>query len=53
MDAEGKLIFEKAGNYQTVNEVILDKLISTSSIKIFPEHPSSSVPAAIFEVQVF
>jgi hypothetical protein len=53
MDAEGKLLFEKAGNYQTVNEVILDKLISTSSIKIFPEHPSGSVPAAIFEVQVF
>ncbi len=53
LDADGNLIFEKAGNYQTVNDVILDQAISTSSIRIFPEHPAVNVPAAIFEVQVF
>ncbi|MDP3468525.1 MAG: FAD-dependent oxidoreductase [Daejeonella sp.] len=53
LDAEGKLIFEKAGNYQNVNEVILDEVLSTSSIRIYLEHPSDNVPAALFEVQVF
>ena len=53
MDADNKVIFEKSGNYQAVNEIILDHAINTSSIRIFPEHPSNNVPAAIFEVQVF
>lgn len=53
MDADNNVIFEKSGNYQTINQVILDNAISTSSIRIFPEHPASNVPAAIFEVQVF
>ena len=53
MDADNKVIFEKSGNYQAVNEIILDHAINTSSIRIFPEHPSINVPAAIFEVQVF
>jgi hypothetical protein len=53
LDVDNNVIFEKSGNYQTVNEIILDQAINTSSIRIFPEHPSSNVPAAIFEVQVF
>jgi len=52
MDADGKLIFEKTGNYQTLNEIILEQKISTTSIKIYLEHPSSNVPAALFEVQI-
>jgi hypothetical protein len=47
------MIFEKTGNYQAVNEIILEHAINTGSIRIFPEHPSDNVPAAIFEVQVF
>lgn len=53
IDADNKVIFEKSGNYQAVNEIILDHAINTSSIRIFPEHPSNNVPAALFEVQVF
>lgn len=53
LDAENHVIFEKSGNYQTVNEIILDQAINTSSIRIFPEHPAEYVPAAIFEVQAF
>jgi len=53
LDAEGNLIWEKTGNYQTVNELILDQTIITTSIRIFPKHPAMNVPAAIFEVQVF
>jgi hypothetical protein len=53
MDAEGKLIFEKEGNYQHINEVILETEIATGSIRICLEHPSVNVPAALFEVQVF
>ena len=52
MDADGKPIYEKTGNYQTVNEIILEQKISTTSIKIYLEHPSSNVPAALFEVQI-
>jgi hypothetical protein len=53
MDSEGKLIFEKEGNYQHVNEIVLESEIASSSIRIYLEHPSANVPAAIFEVQVF
>jgi len=53
LDAEGNVICERSGNYQTVNEVLLDSAISTSSIRIFLEHPGANVPAALFEVQVF
>lgn len=52
-DAEGNLIFEKAGNYQTINEVLLEKPLKTNQIRIFIEHPSDHVPAALFEVQIF
>jgi hypothetical protein len=53
MNAKGELIFEKEGNYQHLNEIILEKQIATNSIRIFLEHPSENVPAALFEVQVF
>ena len=53
MDSEGKLIFEKEGNYQQVNEIILETEIASSSIRIYLEHPANNVPAALFELQVF
>ena len=53
MDSEGKLIFEKEGNYQQVNEIILETEIASSSIRICLEHPADNVPAALFELQVF
>lgn len=52
-DADGNLIAEISGNYQTINQIILEKGIKTSAIKIYMEHPSANVPAVLFEVQVF
>jgi hypothetical protein len=51
-DGSGRLIYEKEGNYQTINEIEF-KNLHTNSIRIYVEHPSSNVPAALFEVQVF
>ena len=53
INADGNLIAERLGNYQAVNEIILDKTIKTNAIKIYVEHPAAHVPAALFEVQVF
>ncbi len=53
MDADGKPIYEKTGNYQTINEVNFTNILKTSMITLCLEHPSSSVPAALFEIQVF
>ncbi len=52
-DAEGNLIFKKIGNYQTINEISLENVLITDQIRIFIEHPSDQVPAALFEVQIF
>lgn len=53
MDADGNLIYEKSGNYQTINEICLENTLITSAITIHLKHPSSDVPAALFEIQVF
>jgi len=53
MDLEGKLVYEKIGNYQTINEVNFEHKLKTSAITIYLEHPSSNVPAALFEIQVY
>jgi hypothetical protein len=53
MDADGKLVYERTGNYQTINEVDFGDKIKTSGLTLCLEHPSSNVPAALFEVQVY
>ncbi|SDM13000.1 FAD dependent oxidoreductase [Daejeonella rubra] len=53
MDAKGMLIYERTGNYQTINEVNFDIKLKTSAITLYLEHPSSNLPAALFEVQVY
>ncbi len=50
--AEGDLLFEKQGNYQTINTIVLEESINTKGLRIKLEHPSKSVPAALFEVFV-
>lgn len=51
-DGSGRLIYEKSGNYQTINEIEFDNL-QTNSIRIYVEHPAKNVPAGLFEVKVF
>jgi hypothetical protein len=49
-DGENKLLYEKTGNYQTINDVIFESEIECSELKIKLEHPSKDVPAALFEI---
>lgn len=50
MDTNGNLLFEKTGNYQTINTWRFDKKIKLTGLIIEAEHPSENVPAAIFEI---
>ena len=49
-DKHDKLLFEKNGNYQTINELVFDEVIECDELKIKLEHPSPKVPAALFEI---
>ncbi|HEY0652070.1 MAG TPA: FAD-dependent oxidoreductase [Chryseosolibacter sp.] len=49
-DDANNLIFERRGNYQTINVVRFEKPVNTRSLTIKVEHPSTDVPACIFEV---
>ncbi len=48
--AEGDLLFEKQGNYQTINTILLDNPVSTKGLRVVLEHPSKVVPASLFEI---
>lgn len=50
--AEGKLLADVNNNYQTVNTLTLDSPITSQELIIELDHPSSDVPAALFEIQV-
>lgn len=52
-DAAGNIIYQKTGNYQTINIIKLDKVIETNQISIFVEHPSENTPAAVFAVRCY
>lgn len=49
-DKNEKLLFEKKGNYQTINTVEFKNEIICNELKIKPEHPATNVPAALFEI---
>jgi len=49
-DKDDNLLYEKTGNYQTINDVEFEPGISCSELKIKPEHPSKDIPAALFEI---
>lgn len=53
MDAFGVTVFEKKGNYQTVNTIVFEKPFFADSLNFYFSHPSANTPAALFEVQVF
>jgi hypothetical protein len=52
-DDKGKKIFEKKGNYQSRNKIVLDEVLVTTSLTFEVEHPSSLTPAAIFEIRCY
>lgn len=49
-DLSGDILFEKQGNYQTINTWKFDSGFKTKGFIIEVEHPSEHVPAAIFEI---
>ncbi len=52
-DQNSNLLYEKTGNYQTINDINFDKAIETSGLKIQFEHPSEHTPASVFEIICF
>ncbi|MRX46926.1 FAD-dependent oxidoreductase [Pedobacter puniceum] len=52
-DDEDKLIYQKKGNYLTLNTIKLDQPLNTKSIRFELEHPSDDVPAALFEIRCY
>ncbi|MEH0152708.1 FAD-dependent oxidoreductase [Limibacter armeniacum] len=49
-DLNGQVLFQQSDNYQTINAFKFEEGFSTKGLLIETEHPSSDVPAAIFEV---
>ena len=49
-DNLGNVLFQKEGNYQTINTVTFESYIKISGLVIEMEHPSENVPASIFEI---
>lgn len=52
-DDKGNVVFEKTGNYQTINRIALKQAVRTRELKISLEHPSDNVPAAVFSVRCY
>lgn len=52
-DDHGTILYEKQGNYQTRNVIVLDKPVIARKLIIEVAHPSSLVPAAIFSVKCY
>lgn len=53
MDQDKNVVFEKKGNYQTLNTIVFDQPLYTKKLHIEMEHPSQDVPAAIFSVRCY
>jgi len=49
-DRDDNLLYEKTGNYQTINDVEFEPGIQCTELKIKPEHPSKDFPATLFEI---
>lgn len=52
-DLTGRLLYRRNGNYQSVNTILFPEVIETRGILIEVEHPSESIPAAIFSVECY
>lgn len=52
-DDKGNVVFEKEGNYQTINKITLKNTISTQTLSILLERPSMQVPASLFSIRCY
>ncbi len=52
-DDTGNVIFEKTGNYQTLNQIKLGQPLTTRSLTFLFEHPSEIVPVALFSIRCY
>ena len=52
LNKEGLTLFEKSGNYQTVNYIKLAQPILTDVLKLKVNHPSANVSAAIYQINI-
>jgi hypothetical protein len=49
-DKDDNLLYEKTGNYQTINDIELESEIECTELIIKMEHPSKDIPATLFEI---
>ncbi|WP_217651532.1 FAD-dependent oxidoreductase [Mariniphaga anaerophila] len=50
LDQDNNELFIKKDNYQTINTIKLEQPLKCTELKFRFEHPSSSVPATVFEI---
>ncbi|HMR19544.1 MAG TPA: FAD-dependent oxidoreductase, partial [Sphingobacterium sp.] len=53
VDDKDQVVFEKKGNYQTINRVNLEKILVTKELTVFVKHPTDNIPAALFAIRCY
>lgn len=53
LDDKGRLLYQREGNYQTINNVFLKDPVKTRELTIVMEHPSKNTPAALFGLRCY
>lgn len=48
-----RVVWEGKDNYQTINKILFDTAVTTRTLTVNVEHPSTDTPAAIFEILCF
>ncbi|HTG55326.1 MAG TPA: FAD-dependent oxidoreductase, partial [Niabella sp.] len=52
-DDKGDKIYQKQGNFHTINEIILDEPVTTTKLKVVVAHPSEQVAASVFSIRCY
>lgn len=52
-DNKGHIIHEATDNYRTKNVIELDRPIQVNELRLFLDHPSMDIPAALFSVRCY
>src|SRR5699024_8158080 len=50
LDSNGKVIYQKEDNHQTINVIELEVAVTTEELVVEVDRPSPDVPPAIFEM---